>query len=355
MILTVFIEYQPKHDGLQLVTYGLFEIISVSIIVLILGIVLDVIIGDPSPNSPFASYYKIHPTVLMGNFAKALERKLKNPNPKREKFNGVLLGLGVILAFSLPVFFGLWAIYAFLGAIFALLGVIVYAIVGIVLVKFTVCIKLETDWAKAAAKAIDANDLEEARKYSHFSRRDSSNLNGSQIVSAVIESMAENIIDFKFSPIIFYSFLGVTGAIAFRAINTLDGMVGFKDKEHINIGWFSANLDHVVNFIPSRLTGILIIAAAFLLGKDYKTAWQIAKRDHSKTQSRNHGWPMAAMAGALHVQFEKPGKYILGDPTETLDSSKILEALRIRDVSIILCVLLFLPVLILVRLFVFPF
>jgi adenosylcobinamide-phosphate synthase len=291
----------------------------------------------------------------MGNFTKTLERKLKNPNPRREKFNGILLGLAVILAFSLPVFLGLWAIYTFLGAVFAWLGVIVYALVGIVLVKFTVCIKLETDWAKAAAKAIDANNLEEARKYSHFSRRDSSNLNGSQIVSAVIESMAENIIDFKFSPIIFYSFLGVTGAVAFRAINTLDGMVGFKDKEHINIGWFSANLDHVVNFIPSRLTGVLIIAAAFLLGRDYKSAWRIAKRDHSKTQSRNHGWPMAAMAGALHVQFEKPGKYILGDPTDALDSGKILEALRIRDVSIILCILLFLPALILVRLFVFPF
>jgi adenosylcobinamide-phosphate synthase len=149
--------------------------------------------------------------------------------------------------------------------------------------------------------------------------------------------------------------LGVAGAIAFRAINTLDGMVGFKDKEHINIGWFSANLDHIVNFIPSRLTGALVIAAAFLLGKDYKNAWCIAKRDHSETQSRNHGWPMAAMAGALNVQFEKPGKYILGDATEPLNGGKILEALKIRDVAIVLCVLLFLPVLVLVRLFVFPY
>lgn len=338
-----------------MVTYGLFDVISVSIIVLILGIILDVLVGDPSPNSPFASYYKIHPTVLMGNYIAALERRLKNPNPRREKMNGVLLGVATVMTFALPTFFGLWAIWVFLGAVNFWLGIIAYVVVGVVLVKFTVCIKLETDWAKAAAKAIKANNLEEARKYSHFSRRDSSNLNGSQIASAVIESMSENIIDFKFSPIIFYAFLGVTGAIAFRAINTLDGMVGFKDKEHINTGWFSANLDHVVNFIPSRLTGMLIIAAAFLLGKDYKNAWRIAKRDHSKTQSRNHGWPMAAMAGALNSQFEKPGKYILGDATEPLDSSKILEALKIRDVSVVLCILLFLPVLILVRLFVFPF
>ena len=333
----------------------LLEIVSVSIIVLVLGILLDIIVGDPSPNSPFAFYYKIHPTVLMGNYIAFLERHLKNPNPKREKINGVLLGLATILTFALPTFFGLWAIWVFLGAVNFWFGVVAYAVVGIILVKFSVCIKLETDWAKAAAEAIEKNDLAEARKYAHFSRRDSSNLNGSQIASAVIESMAENIIDFKFSPIIFYSFLGVTGAVAFRAINTLDGMVGFKDKEHINTGWFSANLDHVVNFLPSRLTGVLVIAAAFLLGKDYKKAWRIAKRDHSKTQSRNHGWPMAAMAGALNVQFEKPGKYILGDATEPLDGSKILEALRIRDVSIVLCVLLFLPVLVAVRLLVFPF
>ena len=333
----------------------LFELISVSIFVLVLGILLDIMVGDPSPNSPYAAYFKIHPTVLMGKYIAALEHRLKNPNPQREKLNGVFLGVAAILTFAGPTFFGLWAIWFFLGAINFWLGVVAYAVVGIILVKFTVCIKLETDWAKAAAIAIQASNLEEARKYAHFSRRDNTNLNGSQIASSVIESMAENIIDFKFSPIIFYSFLGVTGAVAFRVINTLDGMVGFKDKEHINTGWFSANLDHVVNYIPSRLTGILIIASAALLGKDYKNVWRIAKRDHSKTQSRNHGWPMAAMAGALNAQFEKPGKYILGDATEPLDASKILEALRIRDVSIVLCILLFLPMLILVRLFVFPF
>ncbi|MCW4004987.1 MAG: cobalamin biosynthesis protein [Candidatus Bathyarchaeota archaeon] len=324
-------------------------------LVLVLGILLDIALGDPSPNSPYAAYYKIHPTVLMGNYIAWLKRHLKHPNPHTEKLHGIVLGIAAVLTFALPTFLGLWAIWLLFGTINFWLGVAAYAIIGVVLVKFTVCIKLETDWAKAAAKAIANDDLAEARKYAHFSRRDSSNLNGSQISSAVIESMAENLIDFKLSPIIFYSLFGVTGAIAFRVVNTLDGMVGFKDKENLNIGWFSANLDHLINFIPSRLTGILIIAAAAVLRYDYKTAWSIARRDHLKTQSRNHGWPMAAMAGALHVQFEKPGKYILGDPQEALDASKILMALKIRDVAIVLCILMFLPVLILVRLFVFPF
>ena len=147
----------------------------------------------------------------------------------------------------------------------------------------------------------------------------SRSLTGSQIGSGIIESMSENIIDFKFSPIIWYSFLGVTGAVAFRAINTLDGMVGFKDKGTLTWVGLAPTSTTSSTYIPARLTGVLIIASAALLGKDWRNAWRIAKRDHMKTQSRNHGWPMAAMAGALNVQFEKPGKYILGDATEPLD------------------------------------
>ena len=323
-------------------------LIAVSVSVLILAIIVDLLIGDPSPNSPWKSTYKLHPTVVMGKLTKALEPYFKNPNSKIEKLNGVFLALIVILTFTLPVFFGLMFLYTWLGFLF-------YALVAVILLKLTICIKLETDWAKAAAKAIASGDLNEARKYSHFSRRDSQHLTGPQISSAVIESMAENLIDFKLSPIISYAFLGVSGAVAFRAINTLDGMVGFKDREHINIGWFSANLDTVVNYVPARLTAVLIVLASAILGEDYKNAWAIARRDNAKTPSRNHGWPMAAMAGALHVQLEKPGQYILGEQQEPLSSNKILRALKIRDAAIVLCVLFMLPILVLVRLYLFPY
>jgi adenosylcobinamide-phosphate synthase len=163
--------------------------------------------------------------------------------------------------------------------------------------------------------------------------------------------MSENLIDFKLSPMMSFALFGVTGAIAFRAINTLDGMVGFKTKEHINTGWFSANLDNLVNFIPTRLTALFMIAAAYLLRLDAKNAWRMANRDHRKTPSRNHGWPMAAVAGALRIQLEKPGQYILSDADEPLTGEKILGALKIRDVTIVLWGLLCLAVLVLVRLF----
>jgi adenosylcobinamide-phosphate synthase len=322
--------------------------VLIAVTVLILAIALDLLLGDPSPNYPEKTAFKLHPTVLMGKLTKALEPHFKNPNPKIAKLNGALLALTVIIASTLPVYFGLWAIYTFLS-------IIVYALFAIILLKLTICIKLETDWAKAAAKAIESGDLDEARKYSHFSRRDSTGLTGPQISSAVIESMAENLIDFKLSPILSYAFFGVSGAVAFRAVNTLDGMVGFKDSEHLHIGWFSANLDTIVNYVPARLTAVLIVLASAILGEDYKNAWAIARRDHAKTPSRNHGWPMAAMAGALRVQLEKPGQYILGEQIEPLTPDKILRALKIRNMALLLCVLLSLPIILLTRLYFFPY
>jgi adenosylcobinamide-phosphate synthase len=322
--------------------------VVMAICVLVLAILLDLILGDPSPNSPEKYAFRLHPTVLMGKFAQALESHFKSPNPKTAKLKGVLLALTVILVFSLPVYFGLWAICTFISYL-------IYACFAIILLKLTICIKLETDWAKAAAKAIDSGDIEEAKKYAHFSRREAKDLTGEQISSAVIESMAENLIDFRLSPILSYALFGVTGAIAFRAINTLDGMVGFKDTEHLYTGWFSANLDTIVNYIPARLTAVLITLSSALLGKDYKNAWKIARRDNAKTPSRNHGWPMAAMAGALAVQLEKPGQYVLGDQTETLSANKILQAVRIRNMAMVLCVLLSLPIIWLTRSYFFPY
>lgn len=320
----------------------------IALTVLCVAFIVELLFGDPSPNYPSKLRFRLHPTVWMGQLSLRLKKKLKNKSSKIEKFNGIVLAIVVILAFSLPVFLLLHVTYSFLG-------VAVYVIAGALILKCTMCIKLESDWAIAAAQALEQNKLEEARQYSHFSRRESKGLTGPQISSAVIESMAENLTDFKISPILAYAVLGVSGAVAFRAINTLDGMVGFKDEENINIGWFSAQLDTLVNFVPARLAAALIVLASFLLGGDYKNAWRIAKRDNAKTPSRNHGWPMAAMAGALRVELEKPGQYILGDSIEELTPKKILDALRIRNMAILLAVLLSLPIIFFVRVFFFPF
>jgi adenosylcobinamide-phosphate synthase len=320
----------------------------IAVCVLVLAIIIDWIIGDPPPPPWKSLYYKLHPTVWMGNLTNKLKPHFKNPSPRREKLNGALLALVIIVTFTLPVYFGLKIIYTYLG-------VIVYTLIAALILKLTICIKLETDWGKAAAKAIESGNLKEARRYAHFSRRDNKDLTSPLIVSSVIESIVENLTDFRLSPIIFYAFLGVPGAVAFRAINTLDGMVGFRDPENINIGWFSATLDTIVNYIPSRLTTVLIIVASAILGEDYKNAWAIARRDQAKVPSINHGWQMAVIAGALGVQLEKPGHYIIGDPVEELTADKIIRTLRIRNVVLILCILFLLPIILIISSFIFPF
>ena len=328
----------------------MIEILSFLIVVsiLVLALLLDLIFGDPSPNYPWKLQFRLHPTVWMGNYTKMLEPVFKNRNPKLEKLGGVFLAMIVIATFTIPV-------YLLLHFISDYLHVLVYVGVAAIILKLTICMKLETDWGIAAAQAIESGDLEEARKYAHFSRRDNKELTGPQIVSSVIESLAENLTDFRLSPIFYYGFFGVPGAVAFRAINTLDGMVGFKDPEHLHIGWFSAVTDTIVNYIPARFTTLLIILASAILGENYNSAWNIAVRDQSKIPSTNHGWQMASMAGALRVKLEKPGQYAVGDAIEELDSNMILRALRIRNVAILLAILFTLPILVISSLYLFPF
>ncbi|MCL2134101.1 MAG: cobalamin biosynthesis protein [Candidatus Bathyarchaeota archaeon] len=322
-------------------------VVVLGVSVLVLAVLLDLLIGDPSPWKTWKRIYNLHPTVWLGQLTKKLEPYFKTRNAALEKFNGIILALIIIGIITIPTYFGLHYLYI----LFGIAGTIAYLIVALILFKFTICIKLETDGAIAVAKALETNNVEEAKKYAHFSRRDSTNLTGPQIGSAVIESMVENLTDFKLSPFIYYAFFGLPGAVAFRAINTLDGMVGYKDKEHINTGWFSANLDNIINYIPSRLTTVLMIISAAILGYDYKAAWRVAKRDHKRVQSRNHGWQMAAIAGALHIQLEKPGRYTVGDPIEVITPDKILKSLKVRDLSIVLCILMVIPVIIIIGLY----
>ena len=248
-----------------------------------------------------------------------------------------------------PVHFGLSLIHA-------VLGFLVYVLVAAIIFKLTFCIKLETKWALAAARAVESEDLTEGRKYvPYFSRREATDLTGPQIISAIIESMAENLPDFKLSSIFYYTFLGVPGAVAVRAINTIDSVIGFKDPKHINIGWFSATLDTLTNYVPARLSALLVVLASAILGEDWKAAWKIAHRDRARIASINHGWPIAAMAGALHVQLEKPGYFVVGDEIEELSPSHIMRALKIRNVAIVLCVVSLLPILFLAGTLLFPF
>jgi adenosylcobinamide-phosphate synthase len=298
-----------------------FTLLSDAVFIFALAFLIDVVFGE-IPD-------RIHPTVGIGKVISYLRPKLKNKNPKIEKANGVLLLVTVALLAALPVFLALWVIRFYFGSI-------PYIIVGAILFKSTFAIKCMRRYTVPIAKALKTNDLDTARKYlPYIVRRDPNSLNQRQIISAAVESIAESTTDGITAPFFFYAFLGVPGAFVYRVINTLDSMVAYKTPELRNIGWVSAKMDTAANYIPSRLTALLMVVAAGLVGENAKESWRILKRDKNNTASPNAGYTISAMAGALETQLAKPGYYALGDENE-ITPDDIFKALRIMTVTAVL-------------------
>lgn len=284
---------------------------------------------------------RFHPTLWMGQTAGYLKKRLRNNNPKVEKVYGVGLCLFILVLFVVPTFFGLFWIRE-------IFGWLAYVIVGALVLQTTFAIKCMKQYTVPVADAVQKEDYDRAKELLPFIvRRNPKELTRRHIISAAVETIAEGTTDGITSPFFFFALFGVPGAVAFRVINTLDSMVGYKDKEHINIGWFSAKMDTIVNYVPARLTGLLIIFAALILGKNWRKAWKILQRDKNNMKSPNAGWTIATMAGALDVQLEKQNCYTIGDSTE-LQPTHILQALRIMIfTSVLFTVLVVLPILIL--------
>jgi adenosylcobinamide-phosphate synthase len=292
-----------------------------SVLIFALAFLIDLVVGE-YPD-------RIHPTVGIGKIITYLKPKLKSANPRIEKANGVLLAIVPILATALPVFLLLY----WLHQSFGIYGQTAYIIVGAILFKATFAIKSMGYYTKPIAKALKNNDLAGARKWlPYIVRRDPNTLDERQIISAAVESIAESTTDGITAPFLFFAIFGVPGAFAYRVINTLDSMVGYKNVENRNIGWFSANLDTIANYIPARLTAYLMVAAAALIGEKWREGWRILQRDKSKTTSINAGWTISAMAGVLDTQLEKQGYYILGDDNG-ITPDHINRALRVMTMT----------------------
>ena len=145
--------------------------------------------------------------------------------------------------------------------------------------------------------------------------RDTDKLNEEEIIKATTETVAENTTDGVVSPL-FYAMLGGPVLLwGYKAVNTLDSMVGYLDEKYRDIGWSSAKLDDVLNYLPARLTAVLMVCAAFLTGLDGRNAWRIVRRDHANHKSPNSAWSEAAAAGALHIRLGGTHEYF-GKPVE---------------------------------------
>ena len=292
-----------------------------SLLIFVLAFLIDVVFGE-FPD-------RFHPTVWIGKAIAFFKPKFKSANPRIEKINGVILCVLVILIVAVPVGLLLFGIRLFFGWI-------PYIVVSAVLLQTTFAIKCMRQYTVPIAEAIRNKDFDKARQRLYYIvRRDPTKLSEQQIVSAAVESIAESTTDGITTPFFFFALFGVPGAFAFRVINTLDSMIGYKDEEHLNIGWFSAKLDTIANYIPARLTAVLMVAAAGLLGENWRESWRILQRDKTKTNSVNAGWTMSAMAGALGVQLEKSGHYALGDKGD-ISPEHITRALRVMELTAVM-------------------
>lgn len=283
--------------------------------IILLAIILDLVWGE-LPSS-------IHPVVIMGrliNYLKPNLLKLKN------RSSGVFLTTILLAVFTIPLYFILQLLE---------LNLIIYILASAVILFTTFAVKGLIVSAHQVKEQLDV-DIDSARKQvSYLVSRDTTNLTKEELSSAAVESLTENITDSVISPL-FYTFLfGVLGGMAYRVINTLDAMVGYKDEINRDIGWFPAKLDDVVNFIPARLTGVLMVASAAFMGLDWKNSYKTMMIEARKTPSPNSGYPMAAAAGALGVQLEKKGVYTLGDAKNTLNTDAIELAIQLTQMTVI--------------------
>ena len=297
-----------------------------SIVIIGFAIGLDLIFGDPKN--------KYHPTAWIGIIISKLTPLAKNYNTTVEKFTGFFIvlipaGIVVILLSILD-----------LGISFITLDwvtIIVSILAGTILLKTTIAIRGMERYALAVMDSLENNNLDSARvNLSMIVKRNTKNLDRNHVVSGVLESISENTVDGVTGPLFYYALFGIIGAFVYRIVNTADSMIGYKTDIFKNIGWFAATCDTILNYIPSRLTGLVMILSAIILQNNWKESYQVMLRDGKKTESSNAGYPMAALAGALETKFEKLDHYSLGNVETTLTKEHVLSAIAIMKLTSIL-------------------
>jgi len=297
-----------------------------NIVVLLLALVVDVILGEyPRP---------IHPVVWMGKLISAELRLAPRRGPRAQLFYGAAIVLLTVGAFAGGTYF----LLDYLREV----SMAAYIPVAVFLVKSTFSIKELNRVALKVKDFIEGGNLNEAKgAISSLVSRDTSQLDRAHVVSATVESAAENASDSFVAPLFFFLLFGVTGAIAYRAVNTLDAMIGYHGGYEY-LGKFAARLDDVLNFIPARICALLIVLSAYVCRENGRQAWKVMLRDHGRTESPNAGWPMSAAAGALSTRLEKTGQYQLGDPNTPLTFEMIPSVMRLVNVTaaVWLCVCL---------------
>ena len=286
------------------------------LIAITIAIVIDLIIGDP-PSWP-------HPVKWIGTLIAWLDKRLNLGRNRKRK--GIMMLILVLLAVFVPVLFVSWVAYQ----IHPLVGIIVEGI----LMATSIAHKSLKDAALEVYDPLQKEDYRNARlKLSYIVGRDTEQLGESEIVRGTVETVAENTSDGVTAPMFWAWIGGAPFALLYRAINTCDSMVGYKNDKYSEFGWASARMDDVVNWIPSRLTGFIMLWANRPQKTKVKKTWNILFRDAKKHPSPNSGWCEAAAAAILGVQLGGVNTYkgivsnraLMGDPLYQLERNDIIK------------------------------
>lgn len=256
----------------------------------LIAYIVDLLVGDPRPLP--------HPVVLMGKCISLMELIIRRfvHSPRGLK----LAGAGIVIV----IVGGSYIVTAILLHLLALIHPFLTYAAGTWLISTTIAARGLSQAAHEIRLSLTQGRLQSARQQvGMVVGRDSAQMNASEISRAAVETVAENTVDAVVAPL-FYAFIaGPPGAMAYRAANTLDSMLGYRDNRYLYLGWASAKFDDIINYIPARLTGLLMLVAVWMTNRDVKGGLKALLKDAGKHPSPNAGIPESVVAGALQVRL----------------------------------------------------
>ncbi|HIU25642.1 MAG TPA: cobalamin biosynthesis protein CobD [Candidatus Copromorpha excrementigallinarum] len=300
---------------------------------LLTGVLADFIFGDPR-GMP-------HPVRLMGIIIEKGEgplRRIFPSSPGGERAAGALLSIGVVLIFLILPALILWAL--------ALVNPWLSLAAEAFMCWQAVSVKGLKKESMKVEKALEEGDVEKARgAVSMIVGRDTERLDEKGIIKAAVETVAENTSDGAIAPMMFIMVGGAPLGFFYKAVNTLDSMIGYKNDRYINFGAFAARLDDVCNFIPARVSAMLMVCAAFLTGLDGRNAWKIFRRDRFNHASPNSAQTEAVCAGALRIRLAGDAWYFgklyrkkyIGDDLRPVEAADIRRANMLLYATSLIC------------------
>ncbi|MBC2580773.1 adenosylcobinamide-phosphate synthase CbiB [Clostridium sp. DJ247] len=312
---------------------------------IILAVLLDWIIGDPR--------WFPHPVIYIGKLISFLERKGRKffkTNEGIRIFGGIIVIIVAGISFLVP--------FIILKSVKHM--PLLYNVLNIIIIWTTLAAKCLKDEAKKVYNALKDEDLEAARiKLSYIVGRDTTRLSDKEIIRADVETVAENTSDGVIAPLLYAIVGGAPLAMMYKGINTMDSMLGYMNEKYKYMGFFPAKIDDVFNFIPARITGILMCITAFIVQGNLIESFKIMIRDRKNHKSPNCAYPEGAAAGAMRIQLggtnvyfgEKVYKPTIGDKKKELEAEHINDSIKLMYASELLLTVVYVLIILLMQRF----